>query len=258
MANLRNIFTFARFLGDASALEGGLSKAAWLSRMRQVGGRAQRRIEGKALSKIFRVNVWGLILWGEFFNWIRNQIMLLNARDAWVGTALIYAGVYEFKEGRPFLMPAVRQATTERTYGSRINITPLGFSRSGVYSGGRFLADIKAVRRMSASSIGMRAVRRSTGAQASRLFWGALRNPRFNVMMALAIRTQELAKINVKKQGLVRSRALLNSIEVGNTKQEVIQKSRKAAVQALLRSGQKVTAKRRKQIFGASSAVLPG
>lgn len=239
MAGVSRLFSLARQLGDASSLVGGQGVDTWGKRVANVKARGGRRIGGRALAGTFRMNIWGLILWGEFLNEFRNQIQLYNAREVWLGSALVYAGLYELGFQRPsgghrrreWFFPAVQQALLERKFGSGFDLGISGFSRSGLYESGRFVADLRAIKG-GIPTLGARAIRRSTGKQASRLFWGTLRNPKFNVLHAIAMRAQVLAQQNLESQGLVASGMLKASVALGNTFDEMVDNSRQGVLKA--------------------------
>lgn len=252
--SVNRIFRIARLLGDQSSLSGSGDVFSWAN----VKGRAGRRVGGRALSRMFTLNVWGLVLWGEFLNEFRNQIHLYNAREVWLGTVISYAAGYEYgfrvtsgeRRRRPYFWRGVIDATVARQLGSRMNFTPLSLSRSGLYSGGRFLADARAIRK-GLGGIGMRGVRRSTGAQASRLFWGTLRNPQFNVLHAIAEDARFRIIKNIEAQGLVESGALKASIAIGSTFAEMAQNSQRQVLKAF-----KGRVPNARHLFGAFA--LPG
>ncbi len=253
-STLNRMFKAARLLGDQSSLTGSGDVFSWAS----IKGRAGRRVGGRALSRMFTLNVWGLVLWGEFLNEFRNQVQLYNAREVWLGTIISYARGYEYgftdesgqRRRRPYFWNGVIDATIARQLGSKINFTPLSVSRSGLYSGGRFVADARAIKK-GLGGIGMRGIRRSSGAQASRLFWGTLRNPQFNVLHAIAEDARRRIMRNIEAQGLVDTGALKFSIAIGSTFAEMANNSQKQVLKAF---GGRIPKAR--HLFGA--LALPG
>lgn len=231
---LSRIFQTARLFGDASSLRGGARATG-----RRVGRRAAGRFLGKSL---FGMNIFGLIMWAEFFTWLRNAVELAAGKDFWVGTVLAYAPGYEFgftnpvgqRRHRPFFFDARDRVLTERTFGSRLRAQPISGSRSGIYAGGRFLADIRSVAN---GRIVARAGRRAAGAAASRFFWGTLAHPDRNIFELMARRTQMLARENIQAQGLIDSGALWESIQTGPTFDAMAAASEDAASGALMDSG---------------------
>lgn len=243
MAGVSRIFGIARTLGDTSSLMSG-----------SVGGRVERRVVGRGVSKIFQMNVFGLIMWAEFFAFLNGAIQVAAAKDVWVGTVVPYAAGYEFgfanpvgrRTRRPYFFDAVAQMQQEfRFGGSRGGAGLLSVSRSGVYSQGRFLADIRSVAR---GRVVARGIRRVAGREASKLFWGSLRNPQRNILHAQANRIITLARRNVRGQELIDTRALLMSIQQGDS---FTQMRTRSLTEAIARGG------RGRKFSGTTTRALP-
>lgn len=223
---LGNVFRVARTLGDTSSLFGGGVSG--------VAARAQSRVVGRGTSSLMKMDVWGLVMWAEFFGWLNTAVQVGASKDVFVGTALPYAAGYEFgfqnpsgrRTRRPYFFPAVTQVTAETRFGrgggSFLSLSGLGPSRSGVYVGGRFFADIRSIAN---GSVGQRLARRQAGGEISRFFWGTLADPTRNVNEAIANRIIALSRRAARADDLVDTSALVMSIVQGNSFEEWRQKS---------------------------------
>lgn len=241
------IFQSARFLGDTSSLTGGGTAGAL--------ARIQNRAVGRGTSKLMQMNVFGLIMWAEFFGFLNTAVQAAAAKDVWVGTFTPYAAGYEFgfrnpvgkRRRRPYFFQAVEQAAMEAKFGrSRSGRgASLSVSRSGVYVGGRFFADIRAVAR---GSVVQRGARRVAGREISRFFWGTLKNPNRNVNHAIANRIITLSRRAARSDNLVDTGALVMSIQQADSLSGLRAKSILNAIQRSGQSGTKFTGRTRRAL----------
>lgn len=227
MASISQIFEGAETLGDASSLRSfGAGKA-----------RVKSRIIGKGAGMALGgLNVWGLIMWAQFFNFLNNQIRADASKPMVVGTFASYAAGYEYgftnppgsyieNQPRPFFWPAVKEVRNKMFKGQGPQIPKRVGARSGLYQGGQFALDMK---NLVNGNIGQRAVRRGAGAETSAFFWGSLMNPDKNVMESFVKLIVRQARKNVESQGLKDTGALKNSITWAEDFNELKQKSYKA------------------------------
>lgn len=226
MASIGNIFQGARALGDASSIN---SFGHFQSRVRS-------RVLGKGLGRTMgSLNVFGLIAWAQFLNFLTNSLRAEMAEPVWFGSFASYAAGWEygFTQGpaanipsapRPYFHPAIRKVQAEMFGGQRAK-TPTNMPRSGLYSGGQHVADISALIK---GDIGGRVARRAAGRETSRFFWGALMNPDKNIMESFAKAVVREARRNIRTVGLVKTGALKNSITWADSIGELKAKSYKA------------------------------
>lgn len=241
----------ARALGDTSSITSS-----------SVTERVRHRIMGKIAGRsMMGLGVFGLVAYAEFLQWLTNAVRRAAAKEMYLGTVITYASLYEFglfgnvqskefpadkEPGRrvtggstrgyrhaPFFEPGVRQAIAKRSKGSSPISVPKG-GRSGLYEGGKFVADLRSIVR---GDITQRFARRAAGASSSRFFWGALANPDHNILEALAKQAKTEVRRKIKEQDLIDTRALLDSIQYGESIEEMKSLSRRRATMRLVQHG---------------------
>lgn len=231
-ATYNKIFETAQGLGDLSSIS-DFGKAKARFRNRVIG-----RLAGRALGGM---NVWGLIMWAQFFHFLTRQIRIDAAKPAYFGTFASYAAGWElgFTRGpakhipdapRPYMRPAIRKVTAEMFGGKGVQTPPKGaILRSGLYVGGKFTLDMRSLIK---GQVGERAVRRASGAETSRFFWGALMNPDKNVMESYAKLVVRHARKNVDNWDYTHPEkvtgALKNSITWASSMEQLKAKSHAA------------------------------
>lgn len=263
---LQQIFQAGRTLGDSLSV----MRSAERNTLNYVESRSRRRIIGSATGKaMVSMNVAGLMMWGQFLAFLRENIEQAMAEDVWLGTIVSYAAGYELgftdpsggRHRRQYFFSGIRRAqrnnyripkseaggavaaATEAELeaaemaggrgGSGSETVKL--SRSGLYLGGRFAADIRSIFH---GRVTARVARRFAGQEASRFFWGTLSNPEKNVLMVFAVSAKREIRRNIKAQGLVDTGALLNSIAIGKSEREMKKNSFWAVAETLGRSDQ--------------------
>jgi hypothetical protein len=102
----------------------------------------------------------------------------------------------------------------------------ISFNRSGLYVGGRFAADVRAIAK---GKIAQRAVRRYSGRQFTRLFWGTMANKDANPMDSLAESCVREIRKNIRGVPLFDTGALTMATQWGTSKSDAVNKSREKA-----------------------------
>lgn len=228
---LRNIFRGARALGDTSALNTPASAA----------GRAGRRALGRGVSRpMVGMDVGNILFWAASLDWIRVAVRRAAAKDVWIVNQMKYSKGYNqgfvdpeqvakglTTTGYKFWERGIQTAFRNLAAGDRRTFYGRGSNvRSGLYSGGRFIADMKAITN---GSLGARMVRRTAGRSASRFFWGTISNPQYNYMEKIAEECVKEIRYNIRQVPLWDTGALTMATQWGNSLQEAKNKSRQAA-----------------------------
>lgn len=234
MAIPSNVFTVGRALGDTSSATRGVSG---------VRARIRRRAFGRVFQRgLARMGIFGLIAWAEFLDFIRDAIRSQRNEPVWIASGLPYAQYIEkgftapngrHIPGKHVFKKAARRAENDL---GRFNpkALPVSGVRSGVYAGGRYLADVRSVAK---GTVGRRLARRGAGASVTRFFFGTLgsdANPSEQVAVEIAKRVRE----EIRRQGIKDTGAYLNSIAIGETKAEAREESLKKAKKYLVFTGQ--------------------
>lgn len=238
---IKGAFQTARFLGDTSSLSKGYDSVA---------ARVGRRVGGRGLGKMSAgMTIANLFIWAEFLQFMRQAIEGMNAKPVYVVTMMRYAWGYNkgFKTiptspkrpGPPGFgfwdkgVEAAVRGDESSSSGGRAG-SGVGINRSGIYQGGRYMADIRSVYK---GDVAGRFARRTAGAETSRFFWGTLANPDRNVMEVFAKRAVKNIRRNIRDIGLVDTGALAMSVQWGNSIEEAREKSRNAAISKLNSAG---------------------
>jgi hypothetical protein len=227
---LTRVFRSARGLGDLSSLEGGRA-------MQRLGTRAV----GRAASRPARgLEVHNLFMWGAFLGWVNNQIKLSRSRDVFIVNAMRYAWGYEYgfttiakgrrmpPPGYGFFRKGMEDSLKTAWQPYKGGIT---MSRSGLYIGGRFAADVRAVAK---GRMLQRSATRLAGRETTRLVWGTLANPKANPMESIAKRAVANIRRNIRSASLVDTAALAMATQYGSSREEAFRKSRAAAKYRLM------------------------
>ena len=248
-SQLSNIYRAGRYLGDASSLlgpDGGIGP---------FGTRIGRRVGGKGVGRFQgSLSVFGLIMWAEFLSFLRHEIEKDAARPYWVGSFATYAAAIEkgFTSSltgtqvpaQPYFDPAVRMTTAGHQGGGLPSLAGRHGSgvRSGLYEGGKYVSSIKAFAR---GDIVGRVARVGAGQQASKFFWGTLRDPERNIIegFMLDIKRQAKRLVPVDK-GVLRA-----SIQTGATEAELKLNSVKAGLTRIDQMGLSI-AEAERRLYG--------
>lgn len=228
------IFRTARLLGDKSSLQRGFHDVPRRARMRVVGRAAGKFQAG--------MSVHNLIIYASFIRWMRESIENAYKKPVYVVNAMRYAPLYESGFPPGYQTTRMRGPPGYRFWASGLEetlnpmndpsaqIPKLKLNRAGLYIGGRFAADIKAIYR---GRITDRLARRASGREVTKFFWGTLRNPTRNVVEVIAKRFVANVRRNIRGFDLVDTLAMTMAVQMGDSIEDALAKSRSKAYEKL-------------------------
>jgi hypothetical protein len=230
MFGLGGVFRTARVLGDISSLENN-----------DLGYRAASRGVGKLTAMPMRgMSIHGLFMWAAFLGFLNNAVKLAASKDIYIANAMRYAYGYEqgfttIASGRRLPPPGygfweagLKESITNSWQPYKGGFT---FSRSGLYIGGRFAADIRAIYKGSLLS---RSANRIAGRETTRLFWGTLGRPDLNPNEVIAKRAIAAIRRNIRGALLIDTTALAMATQYAGNKHDAMMLSRRAGMEKLL------------------------
>jgi hypothetical protein len=173
-------------------------------------------------------------MWAEFLNFLRHEIEKDAAKAYWVGSFAQYAAAIEkgFTSSltgtavppQPYIGPAIRMAQAQHQGGGPNIFTSHGTGvRAGLYEGGKFVSTIKAFYR---GDVVGRVARVGAGREASKFFWGTLRDPEKNIVEGFMNDVKRFAKKVVP----VDKGVLKASIQTGATEYDLKRRSVQAGL----------------------------
>jgi hypothetical protein len=179
-------------------------------------------------------------MWGAFLGFLNNAVKLAASKDIYIANAMSYAYGYEqgfttIASGRR--LPPPGYGFWEKGLQEAISNSwqpykgGFAFSRSGLYIGGRFVADIRAVAK---GSLVSRGARRAAGRETSRLFWGTLGRPDLNPNEVIAQRAVAAIRRNIRGALLVDTGALAMATQFAGDRHDALMLSRRAGMEKLL------------------------
>lgn len=245
------ILDAGRRVGDLSSITGVLGQKQGLKR--RAAARALGGVVGRAQAGL---SVWGLAGLALLFRWIDQQVREMRASEIWVGTAVRYGYWLNYGKKHMPKQPWWDRGLAETV--QELENDPSGvfpdiakppnvaLTRTTLYEGQQFIADIQSV--ITGSILG-RLVNRFAGSASSRLLFGTILGDGTNPAMMPALLLQKNLMEQISKRGLVDTGCLLNSIALGNSKQEMLQRSKKGCMSALISSGEG-TDRKTAELFG--------
>lgn len=235
---LQNVFKTARLWGDASSVSRGFAPVGKRAGVRVLGRASGGAMAGQGVANLF--------IFAYFMDFLRDAVKQANARDVYIVNAMRYSKGYDtgfitIAAGRRLPPPGYRffqDGIEEAVSGQgrrRASLQKGGLNRSGLYIGGRFTADIRAIM---GGSLLARLSRRSAGRASTAFFWGTLRDPTRNPLEGIAKNAVRAIRRNIRKHNLRDTYAMGMATQWDTTLNDALQKSRSEAIRKLVAGGQ--------------------